>query len=206
MFITFEGPDGSGKTTALAGLVDFLKKEGISFVLTREPGTQEYKESAQIREILISKDNSIPDITEALLFAADRSMHIEKLIKPALDEGKIVLCDRYVDSSFAYQGFGREIGYENIKKINDVAIKGIYPDITIFFDISPIESEKRVDSRAPKDRIEKASSEFKERVYKGYKFLIKEFPQRFKVIDATKSKEEVLNEVKNIILNAIKNR
>ena len=199
MFITFEGPDGSGKSTVIKSLENYLSSKGIDFISTREPGTPHTKESEAIREILVDKDNHIPHVTEALLFAADRRMHLDNIINPALKEGKIVLCDRFIDSSLAYQGAGREIGINNIKTINEIATDNQYPDLTIFFDIKPNESEKRVDERAPKDRMELAGKEFHKRVYDGYQEIIKMFPERIVTVDASKTKDEVFQKVKEII-------
>ena len=204
MFITFEGPDGSGKSTAINSLSEFLTNNGIDFILTREPGNPYSKESAAIREILINKDNDMPPMTEALLFAADRRLHLENVIFPALKEGKIVLCDRYIDSSLAYQGAGRELGIDNIKSINEIATDNTWPDLTIFFDIKPEDTKLRVDQRAERDRMELAGDDFSQRVYEGYHKLIKMFPKRFEVVNALKSKEEVFNDVKEIVLNKIK--
>ncbi|MCK5806964.1 MAG: dTMP kinase [Mycoplasmataceae bacterium] len=206
MFITFEGPDGSGKTTAVNSIAEFLKSEGIEFLLTREPGSKHSKASRKIRKIIIDPENNISDMAEALLFAADRRMHLDNIINPALDEGKIVLCDRYIDSSLAYQGVGRGLGIKEIKKINDIATENKYPDLTIFFDISLDDSEKRVDQRAPKDRLELAGRDFHQRVYDGYQEVIKMFPKRIKVIDASKSKEEVFEQAKKIIVDFIRTK
>lgn len=203
MFITFEGPDGSGKSTAISKLADYLTSEGIDFILTREPGSSHSKESEAIREIITNKDNNIPALTEALLFAADRRLHLDTVILPALKEGKIVLCDRYVDSSLAYQGAGRGLGIKNIKDINEVATEKKYPDLTIFFDIKPEDSEKRVDERAPKDRMELAGKEFHKKVYEGYQEVIKMFPERIQVVDAVQTREKVFEDVKAIVLNKI---
>ena len=207
MFITFEGPDGSGKTTTVNMLAEFLKEEDINFLLTREPGSKHSKVSKKIRKIIIDPENNISDMAEALLFAADRRMHLDNIIIPALEEGKVVLCDRYIDSSLAYQGSGRRLGILEIKKINDIATENKYPDLTIFFDISLKDSEKRVDKRAaPKDRMELAGREFHQRVYDGYQEVIKMFPERIKVIDASKPKEEVFEQVKKIIIDFIKTK
>ena len=203
MFITFEGPDGSGKSTAIEKLAKKLESLNIDFVLTREPGAPSSKESASIREIIVNKDNNIPPLTEALLFAADRRMHLDNVILPSLKKGKIVLCDRYIDSSLAYQGAGRELGINNIKNINDIATNGKYPDLTIFFDILPSASEKRVDDRAPKDRMELLGRDFHEKVYKGYKEIIDMFKERYEVVDASQSREKVYEDVEKIVLAKI---
>ena len=204
MFITFEGPDGSGKSTAIERLANFFTDNKIDFVLTREPGAPNSKESEIIRGMLKDKENNIPPLTEALLFAADRRMHLDNVILPALKSNKIVLCDRYIDSSLAYQGAGRELGIDKIRKINELATDSKYPDLTIFFDIKPIDSAKRVNSRAPKDRIELSGEDFNQRVYKGYQEVVELFSDRIKIVDANQSRDEVFEEVKNIVINEIK--
>lgn len=203
MFITFEGVDGSGKTTALRQIYNFLVDLKVDCILTREPGGSNSKEAEQIRHIILNKNSHLTDMTEAILYAADRRINLETTIWPALRSNKIVLCDRYVDSSLAYQGFGRQLGYERIKILQDLITDNTYPDLTIFFDLPPEEGLKRVEKRAPVDRLEKTDAEFKQRVYQGYKELIKIFPQRFVVIDALKPQEEVIKKIKNIILEKI---
>lgn len=197
MFITFEGPDGSGKTTQINKLVEFLEESNIPFVFTREPGTQHSKASEKIREILIDKENEIPPLTEAMLFAADRKMHLEQVILPALKENKLVICDRYVDSSLAYQGAGRQLGIEKIRLLNEIAIENKYPDYTFFFDLKPVDSKLRINNRAEsRDRFELSGESFNERVYQGYLDVIKLFPERFVVIDASKPIDEVFEQLK----------
>lgn len=205
MFITFEGTDGSGKSTALKSLVDFLKKKNISFLLTREPGCPYSKESLKIREIITSIDSKMPPMTEALLFAADRKMHLDNVIFPAIKDGKIVLCDRYIDSSLAYQGAGRELGIDKVRIINEMATDKTYPDLTIFFDIKPNDSARRVNSRGQKDRLELAGNRFNQKVYDGYKEIIKMYPKRIQIVDASKSREEVFGQVKDIVMKYIEN-
>ena len=204
MFISFEGPDGSGKSTSIKKISIFLKSKNIDFILTKEPGNSYSKESKQIREILTNKESNIPNITEALLFAADRRIHLDKVILPSLKKGKIVLCDRYIDSSLAYQGEGRKLGIEKVRIINEIATDKKYPDLTIFFDIKPTDSKQRVEQRAPKDRIELIGNEFNKRVYEGYLKLKKIFPNRIISIDASKNKEEVFQQVKEIIIKKLK--
>ena len=204
MFITFEGPDGSGKTTALEGLKKYLDSKSIEYIFTREPGAQNSKEAAQIRKIILDKDNDITPMTEAILYAADRRLHLENTIWPAIKANKILLCDRYLDSSLAYQGKARKLGIDNILALNDVITNKTYPDLTIFFDITPQEAAKRVDERAPKDRLELEGDKFREDVYEGYQEVIAMFPKRFRLIDASKSKEEVLESVIKIINKALK--
>ena len=199
MFITFEGPDGSGKTTALEGLKKYLDGKNFKYVFTREPGAHSSKEANQIRKIILDKENNITPMTEAILYAADRRLHLEKLIWPALRKNEVVLCDRYLDSSLAYQGKARKLGIKEIKELNEIVTEKTYPDVTIFFDITPTEAAERVDSRAPKDRMELEPDSFREDVYTGYQEVIKMFPERFRRVDASKSKEEVLKQVIEII-------
>ena len=197
MFITFEGPDGSGKTTQINKLVKFLEESNVPFVFTREPGTQHSKASGKIREILVDKENQIPPLTEAMLFAADRKMHLDQVILPALKENKLVICDRYVDSSLAYQGAGRQLGIEKIKLLNEIAIESKYPDYTFFFDLKPEDSKLRINNREEsRDRFELSGESFNERVYQGYLDVIKLFPERFVIIDASKPIDDVFEQLK----------
>ncbi|WKX02607.1 dTMP kinase [Candidatus Mycoplasma mahonii] len=199
MFITFEGVDGSGKTTVIEKLKKYLNSKNFEYVFTREPGSTESKEAEQIRNIILNPDNALTPMTEAILFTADRRLHLETLIWPALAQNKTVLCDRYVDSSLAYQGGGKDLGVENILQLNRTVIDDTMPDLTIFFDLKPEEAAKRVEERSIKDRMELESDLFRQKVYDGYKKVIKMFPNRFKVVDASKSREEVFNDVKKII-------
>lgn len=204
MFITFEGPDGSGKSTALSSLVEFLKGQNVDFILTREPGSETSKEAKKIREIILDPANDITPMTEAILYAADRRLHLEKLIWPALKQNKLVLCDRYLDSTLAYQGAGRKLGISNMLSLQEIITEKTFPDLTLFFDIKPEQSEARVTSRdEDKDRLELAGKEFHKRVYEGYQELVKMFPERIKVIDASLSKDEVFAQVKKIVLEHI---
>ena len=197
MFITFEGPDGSGKTTQINKLIKFLEESNVPFVFTREPGTQHSKASKKIREILVDRENQIPPLTEAMLFAADRKMHLDQVILPALKENKLVICDRYVDSSLAYQGAGRQLGIEKVKLLNEIAIESKYPDYTFFFDLKPADYKLRINNRAEsRDRFELSGESFNERVYQGYLDVIKLFPERFVIIDASKPIDEVFKQLK----------
>ncbi len=205
-FITFEGPDGSGKTTILESLREYLDSNlpNLKYIITREPGGSGIKEAEQIRKIILDKENTIDSTSEALLYAASRRLHLEQTIWPALNDNALVLCDRYIDSSLAYQGVGRGLGLEWVKKINEMATDNNWPDLTIFFDIDPQESQDRTNQRGAKDRLELAGKKFHDRVYQGYKEIIKMYPNRIKVIDATKSKAEVLDSVIKIIKEEIK--
>ncbi len=199
MFITFEGPDGSGKTTVLESLRQYLDSKDFEYVFTREPGTPNSPEAQQIRNIILDSKNNLTPMAEAILFTADRRLHLDTLIIPALKANKVVLCDRYVDSSLAYQGGGKELGIDKVLKLNEAILDGYMPDLTIFFDLTPDESAKRVDQRAAKDRMELEGVEFRQRVYDSYKELMVRFPDRIVSVDASMSKEDVFEAVKAII-------
>ncbi len=205
LFITFEGPDGSGKTTALRSLVTYLQKNrnDLDFIFTREPGGSKNASAEKVRNIILDKENIIGDKSEALLYAAARRLHLEQTIWPALKENKLVLCDRYIDSSLAYQGEGRGLGIEFVTELNNLATDNTWPDITIFFDITPKEAMQRASHRAPKDRLELAGDEFHKKVYKGYKKVIENDPKRFRIIDATQTIEKVFEDVLAIVAELI---
>ncbi len=203
-FITFEGTDGSGKTTALKGLKKFLDNKKLDYIFTREPGGRENPSAEKIRKIILDKNNIIDNKSEALLYASARRLHLEQTVWPALKQNKIILCDRYIDSSLAYQGAGRGLGIPFVKELNELATDKTWPALTIFFDISPKEAQKRMVKRNTSDRLEEAGFSLQKKVYKGYKTLIKNEPKRFKVVDATKSKEEVLEQVISIIKKELK--
>lgn len=192
-FITLEGPDGSGKSTIIQLISDYMNKKGIEFIVTREPGGTQIGE--EIRAIILDNSNvNMGAETEALLYAAARSQHIHEKILPALNEGKIVFSDRFVLSSLAYQGVGRELGIERVKSINDFGLRDVYPDLILFFDIDPEVTLKRKTISMGGDRLEQEGNEFHRRVYDGYMDLIKKYPKNVKIIDANKSVEEVLNQ------------
>ena len=191
MFITFEGADGCGKTTQMNLLAEYLKNQGREVVLTREPGGKGLGE--KIREILLNYDGEVSDRCESFLFLADRAQNIDTIVNPAVDAGKIVLCDRHTDSSVAYQGYGRGLDIERINMLNNLATNGKKPDITFVFDIDTETSMKRVGKE--KDRMESAGFEFHTKVRNGYLEIAKKEPERIKVIDASKSIEEIHQEV-----------
>lgn len=195
LFITFEGADGCGKTTQLNLLAEYLKKQGYDVVVTREPGAKGLGE--KIREILLNYDGVVSDRCEAFLFLADRAQNIDVIVNPAVSEGKIVLCDRHIDSTLAYQGYGRGQDIERINNLNNIATNGRKPDLTFVFDIDVETSQKRVGSN--KDRMERAGIDFHNRVRNGYLELAKNEPERIRVIDATKSIEDIQFEVRNIL-------
>lgn len=202
-FITFEGPDGSGKTTITKNVVDKLMKLGYDVCLTREPGGIEIAE--QIRKVILDPNNTSMDSrTEALLYAASRRQHLVEKVLPALKENKLVICDRFLDSSLAYQGNARGLGIDNILGINEFAIDGLFPDLTIYLDISAEGGIARVNSRREeKDRLDSESIEFHKRVVEGYKKVNERFKNRVKVVDASNSIEKVSEDCLNAILDFI---
>lgn len=200
MFITFEGPEGSGKTTIANKIYEILKEKKLDIILTREPGGSHIAE--QIRKILLKRNNTEMDkLTEALLFAASRRQHLVEKVLPALKENKIVLCDRFLDSSLAYQGYARDIGIEKVMNINLFATEGMLPDLTIYFDIDSKLGLERIDANPDREvnRLDLERFEFHKKVRNGYLELLKLYPNRIKRIDASKSIEEVTNDVLNIL-------
>ncbi len=191
LFITFEGADGCGKTTQLMLLAKYLKSKGLEVVVTREPGARGLGE--KIREILLNYDGEVSSQAEAFLFLADRAQHIDVIVKPAVESGKIVLCDRHTDSTVAYQGYGRGLDIDRIKMLNNLATGDRRPDLTIVFDIDVETSMARVG--AEKDRMESAGTEFFNRVRNGYLKIAELEPERVKVLNATKSVEDIHKEV-----------
>ena len=194
LFITFEGADGCGKTTQLMLLAKYLKAKGEDVIVTREPGARGLGE--KIREILLNYDGEVSSQAEAFLFLADRAQHIDVIVNPATENGKIVLCDRHTDSSVAYQGYGRGLDIDRINMLNNIATGGKKPDMTFVFDIDVETSLKRVGSE--KDRMESAGQEFFNRVRNGYLEIAKQEPERVKVLDASKSVEEIHKDVINL--------
>ncbi len=199
IFLSIEGPDGSGKSTICKKIAEYLEHKNIPFVLTREPGCSEINACNEIRKILLESKNNINPKTEALLFAANRSEHVEKIIIPSINKNKIVICDRYIDSSISYQGYARNLGIENIININMFATNNLWPDITFFIDIKPevcIERIKKYRSNEI-NRLDNESFSFHNKVYESYHELIKKFPNRFVVIDGNNSIENIFNEIIN---------
>ena len=199
LFITFEGADGCGKTTQLKLLAEDLMMRGYDIVITREPGAKGLGE--KIREILLNYDGDVSDRCESFLFLADRAQHIDMIVNPAVETGKIVLCDRHTDSSVAYQGYGRGLPVERIKMLNELAVNGRHPDLTIVFDIDVETSMSRVGDE--KDRLESAGMEFFNRVRNGYLEIAKQEPQRVKVLNAAKSIDEIQKDVKKLVENLL---
>lgn len=195
LFITFEGADGCGKTTQIELLDRYLKAQGFETVLTREPGAKGL--GVKLREILLNYEGEVSPNAESFLFLADRAQHVDCIIKPALKQGKIVLCDRHTDSTLAYQGYGRELNLERIKKLNEIAVNGLQPDLTIVFDIDAETSMQRVGKN--KDRMESAGLEFFNRVRKGYQEIAKNEPDRVKVINSSDTIENIHNKVVELV-------
>jgi len=202
LFITLEGPDGSGKTTVSQYLLKALSERGFDVVYTREPGGIEISE--QIRHVILDPKNTAMDVkTEALLYAASRRQHLIEKVLPALHEGKLVLCDRFVDSSLAYQGVGRGIGFEKVLSINEFAIEGHFPDITLYFDLPAEVGLDRISGRHFLDRLDQEEISFHLRVVEGYKEVIKRFGNRISVIDANQEVEIVCADALEVLLKRI---
>ncbi|MBY0077154.1 dTMP kinase [Priestia aryabhattai] len=195
-FITFEGPEGAGKTTIIHMVQQKLIQDGYNIVLTREPGGIRIAE--QIREIILNPSNTEMDArTEALLYAAARRQHLVEKVIPELNKGNIVLCDRFIDSSLAYQGNARGIGVEDIFAINQFAIEQTMPQATLYFDIEPEVGLERI-NKGRKDeinRLDLESLDFHYKVRDGYLSLLSQFPERIRRIDANQSIEKVCEEV-----------
>ena len=206
MFITLEGPEGSGKTTATEFAVKELERRGYVVVRTREPGGTPIAE--EIRNVILDKNNTAMDErTEALLYAASRRQHLVEKVWPALREGKIVICDRYLDSSLAYQGGARGIGIDNILNINLFATENTWPDLTLLFDIDPEIGLARIAANKNREvnRLDLEQIEFHKKVRETFLLLAERYPERFVVIDASKSREEVANKTLEVILSRLCN-
>lgn len=199
IFITFEGPDGCGKTSIMNLLKDYYK-ENKNIIFTREPGGTIISE--KIREIILSNDSKeMSDKTEALLYAASRAQHIDELIRPNLENGKVVISDRFVLSSLAYQGGGRALGVDNVRNINNFAIGEVKPDMVLFFYVDPLTTLKRKSLSINADRLELSGDDFHNRVYDTYMKLLDEMKDEKYLcrIDATLEMKEVFENVKKVI-------
>lgn len=197
LFITFEGADGCGKTTQLMLLAKYLKARGYEVLVTREPGAKGLGE--KLRDILLNYDGEVSSQCEAFLFLADRAQHMDVIVKPAVEKGKIVLCDRHTDSSVAYQGYGRGLDIGRIDLLNDIATGGRKPDLTFVFDIDVETSLARVGKQ--KDRMESAGVEFFNRVRNGYLQIAKAEPERVKVLDAAQAVDAIHLQVVKLFEN-----
>ncbi len=202
MFITFEGPDGCGKSTILEEVYKNLVNLDFPVIKTREPGGTRISE--KLRNIILDEDNKeLTAVTESLLMAASRSQHVEELIIPAIKEKKIVLCDRFVISSLVYQGYARDLGIDKILKLNEFATLGIKPDMILFFDVSEKNLLDRRKKRNTSDRLEKEEVDFHKRVYKGYNYIKEKFQEddNFYIVDANKGISEITSYCISIILD-----
>lgn len=207
IFITIEGPDGAGKTTVISKVCDWLSKEGYDFISTREPGGIGIAE--QIREVILNKENTEMDArTEALLYAAARRQHLVQRVVPALNKGKIVICDRFIDSSLAYQGVARNLGVEEVLQVNAFAIQDTMPDLTVLLMIEPEVGLERINKNRDASEINRLDLEaidFHKSVHKGFEALAERFPERIKLVDASKEVyvvvEQVISEIKSSIEN-----
>lgn len=192
-FITFEGPDGAGKTTIINEIFKQIPQDKQTKILvTREPGGSKISET--IRQIILDPANKeMDDRTEALLYAAQRGQHVNETVLPALSAGKTVFSDRYIDSSLAYQGVGRDLGIDDVKEINNFATNNLTPDLTLFFDLPPEVGLARIQKLRPdqEDRLEQEKLTFHQKVYEGYQELVKRYPDRIQVVDASQTIPEV---------------
>lgn len=187
--ITFEGCEGVGKSTQLRMLGNFCREKGIDAVFTREPGGSRVAESIR-RIILDARNSAMSNECEALLYAAARNQHIYDIIKPALEKGRLVFCDRYIDSTFAYQGIARGLGAETADRLNKMAVGDFYPELTIFLDLDPVSSFARKGGPNKRDRLEIQGREFFRKVYEGYIIAAKRAPERIVRLDASGNTEE----------------
>lgn len=195
-FITFEGPDGAGKTT----IISMVAKELKGALLTREPGGIDIAE--QIRTVILDKENTAMDSrTEALLYAAARRQHLVEKVKPALEDGKVVLCDRFVDSSLAYQGHARGLGIDEVYSINQFAIDKMMPDLTIYFDIEPELGLQRINKNKGREvnRLDLEHLDFHQKVREGYHMVLERFPNRIVKIDASGEVNDVYSTTMDVI-------
>lgn len=202
-FISIEGTDGSGKSTQIELLRAYLDTQGVEVTFLREPGGTFIGE--KIRKVILDIENTgMSDVTEMMLCAAARAQLIHQVIIPAVEAGKIVICDRFVDSSYAYQSFGRGLKLEDVRTVNNLAISGLLPDMTLLFDISPEDALVRRLNATVADRLEMESQKFHNDVYSGYKYLAAESPERIKVIDASRGIDEIALEVRELVNALIK--
>ncbi|HLD94864.1 MAG TPA: dTMP kinase [Anaerolineales bacterium] len=202
MFITLEGPEGSGKTSQLPGLAEFLRQQGYDLIATREPGGTSIGD--QIRRVLFDLDNKgMNPRSEILLFQASRAQLVEEVIRPALEARKVVLCDRYVDSTLAYQGYGHKVDMQALREIVNFATGGLKPDLTIFLDVPVDEGLNRRNKGGDWNRLDDYDKEFHRRVYDGYQKLIAAEPGRWVVVNAARTPEEVAGELRSVVLERL---
>lgn len=203
LFLTFEGNDGCGKTTITSKIYEALLQEGYPVIMTREPGGIQIAE--QIREVILNPENTAMDArSEALLYAAARRQHLVEKVVPALEAGKIVLCDRFIDSSLAYQGVARGLGIEEVYHVNEFAIDSYMPDATIFLKVDAEVGLARIASRQNKDRLDEEGETFHRLVAKGYEQVITMYPERIKVVNAEQDVESVYKDVYALVKELVK--
>ena len=202
-FITFEGTEGSGKTTVIEKVEQYYLEKGYKVIRTREPGGSKIAED--IRNVILDVNNTEMDsITEAMLYAASRRQHLVEKVIPYLEKGYIVLCDRFIDSSLAYQGYARGLGIDKVYQLNLIATNGILPDVTIYIDVKPEVGLSRIKSNnREENRLDKESIKFHENVYEGYRQVSLMFKERFKVINGEQEREAVYNDTINVLNNII---
>lgn len=202
LFVTIEGADGAGKTTAALGLQKKLEENGLDCLYTREPGGSRIAE--KIRDILLDPAHAeMDDMTEAILYAASRRQHLTDIVLPALRQGKTVICDRFVDSSLAYQGTARNLGFDKVWQLNQMAIQDCLPDVTILLEVSPDTARSRRQHRHEKaDRIEAEGNVFQEKVIQGFEQCAARFPQRIRKVNADQSPSQVVEEIYGILQEA----
>ena len=204
LFIVFEGGEGTGKTTAIETVYEWLNEKGLKCIKTREPGG--IKISEEIRQVILNKENVKMDgRTEALLYAAARRQHLVEKVIPALENGYIVLCDRFIDSSLAYQGYARNLGIDEVMSINKFAIGEYMPDLAILFDLDPQIGLDRISKNDEREvnRLDLEKLDFHEKVREGYNIVYNLNKNRIVKIDASKSKKEVFNEIQTVILKKL---
>jgi len=202
MFITLEGPEGSGKSSQLPLLAEFLRAQGRDVICTREPGGT--KIGDQIREVLVRMDNvELHPRTEILLFLSARAQLVEELILPSLADGKIVICDRYGDSTLAYQGYGHGLDLEKLRMMLEFATNGLKPDLTILLDVDVLVGLKRKKVKDEWNRLDAYEISFHERVREGYHHLTAQDPKRWRIVDASQSPELVQEQIRQLVIEAM---
>lgn len=204
IFITFEGPEGSGKSTHSKLAVEFLRKEGFDIVYTRDPGGTALGD--RIRQALLNSGNIVASpVSEMLLFEASRAVLVRQVIKPALLKKKVVICDRFTDATWVYQGYAGKVPMKDIKKVESVSLRGVKPDLTIILDIKAEEGLKKIKHWA-RDRMELKDISFHKKVRRGYLALARREKKRIKVIKTMDNREHTFNKVKKEVMNAIRTR
>ncbi|WP_019010276.1 dTMP kinase [Deinococcus aquatilis] len=205
LFITFEGPEGAGKTTQIARLVEQLSGAGVAHVVTREPGGTPL--GTRVRQVvLLEPDLQVDPLPEFLLYSASRAQLVGQVIRPALERGEVVVCDRYADSSLAYQGAGRGLDAGLLTQITQAATGGLKPDLTLLLDLDPAVGLARAATRGEPDRLERADLGFHLRVRSGFLALAQQESHRFHVLDATASADELAEQVWNVVAEQLRTK